>query len=62
MKRQEAIRDKFWRWVSYRLPRRLAYFAVIRVWAYATTGKFANLEAPSVTTPQMLDAWEGGTK
>lgn len=44
---------KFWQWLSHRLPKKLAYFCVIRVVAYATSGQYGNELVPEL---KALDA------
>lgn len=50
--------ERIWRWLAYRLPRDVVYFATIRLWAEATTGKLKDVESPSVTVADALKAWE----
>lgn len=50
-------RERFWRWASYRLPKKLIYFAAIRLGAYATTGKYGNMDAPAITLMDAIGRW-----
>jgi hypothetical protein len=45
-------RDFFWRWLVWKLPRRMVMWAYYRVVAYATTGEYGN------TIPNELDVME----
>ena len=36
------------------LPRKLVYYAVIRLWGYATTGKYGNTEVPAITIDEAV--------
>lgn len=49
--------EKLWTWVSWKLPRKLVYWASVRLMAYATTGEHASKEAPKVTILDALQAW-----
>lgn len=55
---RENNMEKLWQWVAYHLPRRVVYFAAIRAWAYATTGKYSSEVAPAVTMDRVLIRWE----
>jgi len=46
---------KFWTWLATRLPRRLAYFAAIRVIVYSTSGKWGKTVIPSVAAMTVLE-------
>jgi hypothetical protein len=50
--------DKFWQWVAARLPKRLVYFASIRLIAYATTGKYGTTIVPELSAMDALQRWE----
>jgi hypothetical protein len=44
--------------LAWWLPRRVVYFALIRGWAYATTGRYGSTIAPEVTADEVLRRWE----
>jgi len=48
---------RFWYWVVDRLPRKLVYFCVMRVWADATTKVHTDKHPDEVTWSMALDAW-----
>jgi hypothetical protein len=49
--------EQFYAWLAFRLPRRLAYWAAVRVNSYATIGKWAK-ECPSdVSVIDALKRW-----
>jgi hypothetical protein len=52
------MREKFWFWLAWRLPRPLVYFATIRCWANATTGEYGSVDAPAATVADALKRWE----
>lgn len=49
--------ERFWFWLAHRLPRKLVYFAAIRLMAHATTGKWGAEVTPCVTGVDMLKRW-----
>lgn len=44
--------------LAWLLPRRLVYYSVVRAWAEASTGPFAETEAGSITVFETLGAWD----
>ncbi len=34
--------EKFWMWLSFRMPKKLVYFCAIRLGAFATQGKYSD--------------------
>lgn len=52
------MKDKIIRWIVWKLPPKILYWAVVRGFADATTGKYGNREAPSVTYKQVMDSIE----
>lgn len=50
--------EKFWIWLAYRMPRRLAYWCTIRVGAHATTGRYGSQIVPDLHLTQALERWE----
>jgi hypothetical protein len=44
-------------WLAWHLPRRIAYWAAIRVGVHATTGPWSNQIVPELTLPDMLKRW-----
>ena len=53
-----TMRDRFWRWIAWRLPRRLTMWAAIRVAAHATQGKWSNQEVPALSAMDALKRWD----
>ena len=54
----EDRKNQFMRWLASKLPRRLAYWAAIRVIAHATQGDYKSVEVTSVSVMDALDRWE----
>ena len=49
--------DKFFRFVAWHLPRRLVYWASIRLLAHATTGQYSATVVPALTATDALARW-----
>lgn len=50
--------DAFWMWLAWKLPRRLVYWAAIRLMAHATCGKWGSHPVPQVSIIDALNRWE----
>ena len=50
--------ERFCQWLADRLPRRVVYFAYIRLHAWVTTREFSNLEPDAVTWSMAVKSWE----
>jgi hypothetical protein len=50
--------DRFWSWLAWKLPRRLAYWASIRVSAYATMGEYGNTSPNDISIMDALRRWD----
>lgn len=50
--------DKICEGVAYALPKRIAYFAMIRIFVHGTTNKYGNTVATEVTAIEILKRWE----
>ena len=50
--------DKLWQWLAWKLPRRLVYFAAIRLGAYATTEKHSDVVVPEMRFMDAIKWWE----
>lgn len=44
-------------WVANKLPKKVAYWAAIRVGAHATTGKYSDTLVPDLTFMDTLQRW-----
>ena len=49
--------DRFWLWFAWKLPRKLVYWASIRLIAHGTSGKFSKTIVPELTAMDALDRW-----
>lgn len=56
--RLREAREGAWRWIAWRLPRRLVYWAAIRVMVHATTGRWSNQIVPDIEPAEILTRWE----
>lgn len=43
--------------IAYHLPRRVVYYAAIRLLAHATTGRYGNEETPAINGVTALKRW-----
>lgn len=48
----------FWRWIAWKLPDKLVYWASLRLIAYASQGEFSATDVPSLTAMDALKRWE----
>lgn len=58
MKTNESIGSRVARRIANILPRRVAYWAAIRVGCHATTGKWSDQEVPSLAFMDALKRWD----
>lgn len=52
------MRERFYNWLAWHLPRRVAYHAFIRVAAHATVGAYSGQIVPDLTIFVALQRWE----
>jgi len=45
-------------WVAWKLPRRIVYWAAIRLMAHATRGPWSSQEVPSLLGMDALKRWD----
>jgi len=45
-------------WLAYRLPRRLVYWATIRLWCHATIGRYSDTIVPELEVGEALKRWD----
>ena len=59
MKFYEFLKDGIWRWIAFKLPRKLVYHVVIRLWAHATCCDEGKNECVHDTTvDNAIRRWE----
>jgi hypothetical protein len=51
---KESKMEKVWIWLAWKLPKRLAYWAAIRLGAHATGEKYPTTVVPEVTFVDVL--------
>lgn len=54
----QEVSDRFWMWLAWLLPRRLAYWCAVRVTAYATQGRYSHQIVPELRAMDALKRWE----
>lgn len=52
------MKDKIYTWLAWRLPRRLVYWASIRLMVAATQGKYSSQIVPDLAAMDALKRWE----
>ena len=52
------MKDKFYQWWAWHLPRRLVYWCFVRVAAHATVDKWGNETPDSVSVMTAMARWE----
>ena len=52
------MREKFFFWLAWKLPRRLVYWCAIRLIARATTGDWGHTIVPELTAMGALRRWD----
>lgn len=52
--------EKMWFWLAWRLPKKLVYFAAIRLVAFATQGEYGNTIVPELPAMEAVRRWERG--
>ena len=55
---KDKTKENIWKWIAWILPRELAKWAAIRLWAHATTGKYGYVNATSTTIIEALERWD----
>ncbi len=51
-------RENFWRWLAWRVPRRLAYWCALRIVANATTGVYGRQHPDALLAMDALERWD----
>ena len=52
------MKDKFFLWLAWKVPKKLVYFCAVRLIASATTGKYSNTVVPELTATDAVDRWK----
>lgn len=53
-----SFKEKIIIWISWHLPKSIAYWATIRVGVHATTGEYSNQIVPELPFVDALKRWE----
>lgn len=56
------MRERFFKWLAWKLPQRLACWCCVRVGVNATTGKWSDQIVPELRFMDALDRWENRYK
>jgi hypothetical protein len=49
--------EKFWTFLAWKLPKKLAYWAYIRVGVHGTQGPYSNQVVPELLMVEGLERW-----
>lgn len=52
------LRDDLVRVIVWHMPKRIIYWAAIRLMSHASTGKYSDSVVPNITIIEALDRWE----
>lgn len=52
------MKDKFFMWLAWKLPKRLVYMAAIRLASFATVGRYSDTVVPELTAVDAIKRWE----
>ncbi len=52
------FQEKVWIAIAWRLPRKLAYWAAVRVMVHATQGPYSNQVVPDLYAMDALKRWD----
>lgn len=56
--RRDRVRERFYRWLAWKLPRELVYWCAIRLIAHGTQGRWSSQVVPDLTAMDALLRWE----
>ena len=55
-----VLRNRFWRWLAFKLPPTLVYHAAIRLVSWATVGEYGDTIVPELPAMEAIGRWERG--
>ena len=55
---KRKVRERFWLWLAWKLPKALVHWTSIRLIVNATTGEYGNTEVPDLTAMDALKRWD----
>ena len=53
--------ERFYRWMAWKLPRRVVLWSAIRLIAFATQGKYSSTIVPELTAMDAVKRWTSET-
>lgn len=62
MKVSKVPNMKVSKWIAFHLPRCVVYWAIIRLIAYATSGRYDSTVVPELEAMEALKRWEYSEK
>jgi len=58
IRRFQQLEEKFYFWLAWKIPRKLAYYATVRLGAHATQGKYGSQIVSELTVLESMDRWD----
>jgi len=52
------MKERFWLWLAFRLPKPLVYWCSLRLIAFATQGRYGSTVVPELRAMDALARWE----
>ncbi len=50
--------ERFYMWLAWKLPPRLAMWAYFRIFAFATQGVYGSTDCSQITAMEVIKRWE----
>ena len=57
---KRELKEKWWTWIVWLLPRNLIYWSAIRLMAHASTGAWGDEHPDDISIMKALARWEKG--
>jgi hypothetical protein len=52
-----TLKERFWSWLAWRLPRRLVYWSAVRLFSRATVKEYSETEPGKLLVVKALQRW-----
>jgi hypothetical protein len=53
-----SVKEKLVQWLAWKMPKRLVYWAAIRLISAATVNEYADTEVAGLTALEALERWQ----
>jgi len=54
----EYLKEDFYNWLAWKLPKKLVYYATVRLIAWGTSGDYSYTNVTSVRAVTVIKRWE----